>query len=444
MQMGIPLGKYINEKMYRGIVTGFNEAFIIDHDMYNRLVAADPRSTEILKPYLRGRDISRYSISNPNLWIIFTRQGIDIDRYPAIKAYLEQFRERLEPRPKNWPGDRAWTGRKPGPYKWYEIQDTVDYYSVFGLPKIIYPEMAPSAEYVYDTSSAYIDCTLFCIPNRQNYLAGVLNSKVLDYLLLQISPAIRGDFHRYKRIYLERLPIIDPSTADQQRLAELVDQLQSIQGQGPQVPALEREIDAIVYSTYGLAPEEIAEIERWHAERHEQLTAAKGKKTAILADQYLDEEEEEDVMSNPINGATIPDKIDVAISFAGTERALAERLAELVRQAGFIPFYDQFYTPAIWGDELPVTLHDIYSNRSRFCVIFISQEYINRPWTNHERRSALERAIRDKGQTYILPIVVDEGISIPGFPSTIAYLSLKQYSIEQIADILIQKLRIQP
>jgi len=69
--------------------------------------------------------------------MIFARRGIDIDAYPTIKSHLEQFRERLQPKPKGW-SDGRWPGRKPGPYKWYEIQDSVDYCQMFEQSKIVY------------------------------------------------------------------------------------------------------------------------------------------------------------------------------------------------------------------------------------------------------------------------------------------------------------------
>jgi adenine-specific DNA-methyltransferase len=79
----IPLGEYVQGKIFVGIITGFNEAFVIDAETRAKLIAEDPKSAEIIKPFLRGRDIKRYEINNPNLYLIFTRRGIDIKKYPA-------------------------------------------------------------------------------------------------------------------------------------------------------------------------------------------------------------------------------------------------------------------------------------------------------------------------------------------------------------------------
>ena len=125
-RVGIPLAEFTGAKAAYGIKTGFNEAFLIDTTTKNRLIREDPRCTEIIKPCLRGQDIKRWSPQWAGSWMIFARRGIDIDSYPAIKNHLLQFREQLEPRPKAWPGGE-WPGRKPGSYRWYEIQDAVDY-----------------------------------------------------------------------------------------------------------------------------------------------------------------------------------------------------------------------------------------------------------------------------------------------------------------------------
>ncbi|MBI5284965.1 MAG: TIR domain-containing protein [Chloroflexi bacterium] len=135
----------------------------------------------------------------------------------------------------------------------------------------------------------------------------------------------------------------------------------------------------------------------------------------------------------------VPGEFDVAISFAGSERDHAEALARVVRDAGFEVFYDDFYKATLWGKDLPVLFDEIYRKRSRFCVIFVSAEYADRMWTNHERQSAQARAMEQRGVEYVLPIKVD-GSDLPGMPGTIAYLSLADHSIEEIAQMLIEKL----
>ena len=140
------------------------------------------------------------------------------------------------------------------------------------------------AEFAWDTSLAYLGNTAYCIPTTKKYLCALLNSRLIEYLYARLSPQIRGGFYRFIAQYMEQLPVVEPAPADQTRLAMLVDQLQALGGQGLEAETLEREVDAISYRTYGLSEEEIAEIERWHAERRAQLgTGRCGQR--IIADE---------------------------------------------------------------------------------------------------------------------------------------------------------------
>jgi hypothetical protein len=103
-------------------------------------------------------------------------------------------------------------------------------------------------------------------------------------------------------------------------------------------------------------------------------------------------------------------------------------------------FCDNFYPEQLWGKDLPVFFDEIYRRKARYCVMFLSTAYAEHVWTNHERRSAQARALEEKGREYILPIVV-ENTELPGLPPTVGYLSLKDHSIEEIADLLVKKLR---
>jgi hypothetical protein len=275
-KLGTQLGKYADCKIYYGIKPG-RKAFLVDQATRDQLIAEDPRSAEVLKPFLRGRDIERYFIRPAGTWLIYTYHGIDISQYPAIEAYLEPYKANLEERATE--------------QAWYELQQPQKaYQSGFEGPKIIYPDITPQADFSFDISGAYPDTTAFCIPTQASYLTAILNSKLLDFVLKHLSPIIRGGSYRYKREYVELLPIVEPYPEDQARLAALVDQLQALGGQGPQTEALEREVDAIVYRTYGLSKEEIAEIERWHAERRAQLGAGR-RGQRIVVDEEIEEVE---------------------------------------------------------------------------------------------------------------------------------------------------------
>jgi hypothetical protein len=133
-------------------------------------------------------------------------------------------------------------------------------------------------------------------------------------------------------------------------------------------------------------------------------------------------------------------RYDVAISFAGPQRSQAEELAAATRRAGYEVFYDRFYAHELWGKDLATYFDDVFRKQSRFCVLFISNEYANRMWTIHERRSAVARALSERGGEYLLPVQV-EAVEIPGLLPTIGYLSLEDYTIPQVAELLEQKLK---
>jgi hypothetical protein len=133
------------------------------------------------------------------------------------------------------------------------------------------------------------------------------------------------------------------------------------------------------------------------------------------------------------------EEFDVAISFAGTERPLAEDLATQLRDAGVRVFYDRFYGAQLWGKHLPEYFDRIFRKQARFCVMFLSAAYRDRIWTTMERRSAIARAIESKGGEYILPIMVEQ-VDIDGLPPTVGYLAVSDHSIQEIARMLLEKL----
>jgi TIR domain len=142
--------------------------------------------------------------------------------------------------------------------------------------------------------------------------------------------------------------------------------------------------------------------------------------------------------SHPV-AVALPDTFDVAVSFAGSERAPAEKLSYLVRSAGFAVFYDNFYPEHLWGKNLTIFFDEIFRKRARFCVMFISEEYRDRKWTIHEARSAQARALEEKGNEYILPIQVDD-IELEGLLPTVGYVPIA-LGIEKIGDMLVKKLK---
>jgi len=260
---GTPLGEYAGNKLYYGIKTGFNKAFVIDQATCDRLVEEDPRSAEIIKPWLRGQDVKRWRAEWARQYVIFTRRGIAIDEYPAVREHLALFREKLEPEPPDWDRDRdgKWCGRKPGNYKWYEIQDTLDYYTEFEKPKIVYPNICKCPEFAFDETHLYTNQKCFIISTADKCLLGVLNSSVVFFLYRQILPKLRGDFYEPGSIFLRDFPIPDVTPAQRSAIEVLVHRLLKAEGQGPLVAEWEHELNVLVYELYGLTGDEIRIVE---------------------------------------------------------------------------------------------------------------------------------------------------------------------------------------
>ena len=258
MNLGTPLGEFARGQMYRGIVTGLNEAFVIDGAKRDELIAENPRSVEIIKPWLRGRDIKRWRAERPGLYIIFTRRGVDIERYPAIEEHLWQWRDRLEPkRARGQPGP----GRKPGNYKWYEIQDSTAFHHQFARPKIIWPEFARSVRFSFDTDGSYVNNKCYNMPVDFMWMLSIMNSELIEFLLCQIGNALRGGFLQLYSHYTSRLPVITPDMALQRRL-------ESIARQGVRGETVDYdELDDMVNWLYGLSDMDVALVKDWFDRR---------------------------------------------------------------------------------------------------------------------------------------------------------------------------------
>ncbi len=189
-KVGTPLGEYVKGKLYYGIKTGLNEAFVIDKITRDRLISEHPSSEEVIKPFLRGRDVKRWCVEYKDLWIIFTRRGIDIKKYPAIEQYLSQYKQKLTPG----------IGRKVGSYKWYEIQDNIAYWQEFEQPKIIIPAIVNNVEYTLDLCGYYSnDKTSICITDNAYCLLAILNSSIMWWFIQQIASSKQGGFFEFKK-----------------------------------------------------------------------------------------------------------------------------------------------------------------------------------------------------------------------------------------------------
>ncbi|HII06075.1 MAG TPA: N-6 DNA methylase [Methanotrichaceae archaeon] len=239
-QSGTPLGEYVGGKIYYGIKTGLNEAFVIDEETRARLIREDPKSAELIKPFLAGRDIKRYEPLEADQYLIFTRRGVKIEDYPAIERHLAQFKDRLMPRPKDWTGGK-WQGRKPGPYQWYEVQDAIDYFEEFEKPKIFWPEIAGSARFTFDSNGLYSNNKAYIIPEATYYLLALLNSSLIKLFIHNSCTDLQGNSFNFSSIFIEKTPIrrISFSTPEDER-HRLAEELKSLCATGQFEKVLDR------------------------------------------------------------------------------------------------------------------------------------------------------------------------------------------------------------
>jgi hypothetical protein len=134
------------------------------------------------------------------------------------------------------------------------------------------------------------------------------------------------------------------------------------------------------------------------------------------------------------------DKYHVALSFAGEDRAYVEAVAKLLVSHGVEVFYDKFEETNLWGKNLYTYLRDNYENKALFTVMFVSEHYKNKLWTNHERESAQARAFTES-EEYILPAFFDESVEVPGLLKTTGNIKLNGKSPEEFSDLILDKLK---
>ena len=195
--IGTPLKDW-NIKIYRGILTGYNEAFIIDGEKKDELISADPKSAEIIRPILRGRDIKRYGFDFADQYIIatFPSKNYNIDDYPAVKEYLLSFGiERLEQSGKQYTiNGEIVKSRKKTNNKWFETQDSISYWDDFSKQKIVWKRIGSILRFCYDESGMFcLDSTCFATGDKLKFLTLLLNSPLGRYLLKDSPKTGTGD-----------------------------------------------------------------------------------------------------------------------------------------------------------------------------------------------------------------------------------------------------------
>ncbi len=259
---GAPLKEW-DVRINYGIKTGYNKAFIVDNATKEALVASDPKSTEILKPVLRGQDIQRFRVKWAGLWLIYSHSQVAEEDYPAIHNHLLPHREKLS---KRRGGANPKTGQVP--YEWWQLQ--VDYYNSgayreFTKEKLFWMDMSPRGRFAYSDTEMYCNNKGFIMTSRSlKYLCAVLNSNIITWFIKNSARTTGMGLTQWERFSVERIPIPKISAAKQRPFIRLVDRILAAKAADPEADTgeIEEEIDWLVYKLYGLTEEESTAIER--------------------------------------------------------------------------------------------------------------------------------------------------------------------------------------
>ena len=212
--VGVPLKEW-DIKINFGIKTGCNEAFIIDEAKRAELIAQDPKSAEIIRPILRGRDIKRYGYNWPHLYVITCYFGIHkvLDkRYPAIYKHLLQFKDKLQARGQcryTSSGKARDDADYPGQHHWLELDNnpTIEKMEDFSQPKIVWGEISDRTKFCYDDRGKFFPeaTTFFMTGKHLKYLLFILNSSLSEYLFSKIGTTTGVGTIRWKKFKIENL-----------------------------------------------------------------------------------------------------------------------------------------------------------------------------------------------------------------------------------------------
>ncbi|EJE0415561.1 Eco57I restriction-modification methylase domain-containing protein [Campylobacter coli] len=284
-RIGTPLKEWQGLNIYRGILTGYNEAFIITTEKRNEILAnckdeaEKERTAKLIRKMLRGRDIKRYSYEWAGLWVIFipwhfpnvekpktmleNEQDLK-EQYPSLYKHLLSHKERLSKRNKEETGIR---------YEWYCLQRWgANYYQEFEREKIVYPNMNKEFIAFFDNEFFLLNQKCFILSHQSNnkkellYLTALLNSNVNFYYFKQIGAKLGASGYEMSKIFVEKLPIPKINSKNQKLADELINLVDEIlkakeQNKNANTQELENKINSIVYKLYNLTEEEIKIIE---------------------------------------------------------------------------------------------------------------------------------------------------------------------------------------
>ncbi|EAH7131495.1 Eco57I restriction-modification methylase domain-containing protein [Campylobacter coli] len=281
-RIGTPLKEWQGLDIYRGILTGYNEAFIITTEKRNEILAnckdeaEKERTAKLIRKMLRGRDIKRYSYEWAGLWVIFipwhfpnvekpktmleNEQDLK-EQYPSLYKHLLSHKERLSKRNKEETGIR---------YEWYCLQRWgANYYQEFEKEKLGWQRITQEPSFILEKEYILLDSMAFMVANSKNelkYLLGFLNSNLIFYYFKNIGHLYSDKGFLLSNQYVEKFPIPKINSKNQKLADELINLADDIlkakeQDKNANIQELENKINSIVYKLYNLTEEEIKIIE---------------------------------------------------------------------------------------------------------------------------------------------------------------------------------------
>ena len=244
----------LNTKIRLGIATGSNDAFLIDEDQKRAFCKKNPINTEIIKPILRGRDISRYSYTLPKQYVLLTKNGVDVEKdYPDIYEHLKSFGDKFKNRGAQ---GQHWTNLR-----------ACSFYDDFKKEKIVWIELSDLGRFSLCNDEVYLlNSAYFLLPPSgidSKFLLGILNSSTIRFYLRLVAETSGMGTSRWINNYVKEFPIPGVEPDQQTEIITIVDRLLQLKAADPNANTadLEKEIDKRVYALYNLTQEEIATVE---------------------------------------------------------------------------------------------------------------------------------------------------------------------------------------
>ena len=245
--VGTPLKDW-DISVYRGILTGYNEAFIIDGKTKDELIATSPKNAEIIRPIVLGKNIKRYQYNWDGLWLINAHNGvkgkierINIEKdYPTIFEYLSQYLPQAKLRSDQ--GDH-----------WTNLRNCA-YLNEFDKPKIAWGNLALKGQFAFIKEPMMINAPSPFFVTDNKYLLALLNSSLADFYIKQLGVTRNGGYFEYKPMFVEQFPIPEISKELQRMFIDKVDKLINETSENKAI--LEAELDKMVFDLYNLTMDE--------------------------------------------------------------------------------------------------------------------------------------------------------------------------------------------